>query len=261
MSGFYAIATMRTDRVTEDGFFDLLSAREHECCLSIANGDRRKRWIGGRLLAKHLFLTLMGVGEIKRSQPKLRRVDLAELSEFPDWAYREVEILPRHERSRVPSLVWAGRAHPLRISLAHASGLSAAGFGHGETIGIDIESPCKRTAAFYRTNFSPSERRWAETLSRYGEVDVDRGYTLLWCLKESALKSFRSDETSLWLLPRIEVKLECPLEPLAEVLGSSGLTHSVLVTEAEVRKGGQRLAAEAALSATSEAILTSLRLR
>src|SRR4029077_15250084 len=80
---------------------DFLSKNERERYQSISSVERRKRWMRGRLAAKHLFLTRAGSQDGRQRSPWPPRINWlgwAELQDFPQWAYRQVEILPHHPK-------------------------------------------------------------------------------------------------------------------------------------------------------------------
>jgi phosphopantetheinyl transferase len=262
MSNFDTIGMMATHQVTEPGHLDLLSAKEYQRYQSIRHPQRRKRWISGRLAAKYLFLTRWGCDQenAMRQSPRVRQLDAASLGEFPSWAYREVEILPqRWWEAGTPRLIWMGRPHPTHVSLAYTAQLTAACLDPFRAVGLDLEVPCLRQPAFYRMNFTLAEQGWAERVYASVRIGVDRIYTVLWCLKEAALKSDESDEASLWQLPQIEVRLRCPVDWLSQALRPDHPLGSLWLTEVEVRNGGRVRTAEAALAVPYDAILAVLR--
>src|SRR4029077_2122149 len=158
----------------------------------------------------------------------------------------------------LPRVSWAGRAFPAHLSLAHTSGFSVACFDV-TAIGLDLEVPMPRNPAFYRVNFSAAERRWVEGLSGSGRVDAERVYTLLWCLKESALKLCQTDEISVWRIPSIEIKIHAALEVLLDVFCGTSLKRPLRTVHAELCTGGDTNCAEAAVATTPDAVLTVLR--
>ena len=265
MLAFQALGVMATGEVDEDACVDRLSPTERHRYGTIRNRERRQRWIGGRLVAKYLFLTRWAgdrpsvVGSLP---PRVDRVEPAALERFPPHAYREIEILPRRRRDGGVPLVWrAGRPHSVHVSLASTRGLSGACLDGTRPVGLDVEVPLRRHHAFYRINFSPAERRWVEVLSEFGPIDVDRAYTLLWCLKESTMKSQQSDDLSLWQLPRITVQLRSDPGAVVEVLRSTSLHRPLLRSEVEVRTHERTWIAEAALATSPDAVITVLSTR
>ncbi len=259
MSVCNAVGLIDTNRIVGQDYLDLLSQNERARYGRMRDAERRKRWAGGRLLAKYLFLNRFGRQQRSAGFQRIEPFDISALETFPRWAYREIEILPeRWAEGGLPRLSWAGRACPVRVSLSHISGLSGACISDAGDVGLDLAAPALRTPAFYRANFSKWERDWAEAAARSAGVARERVYTLLWCLKESALKSLQSDHISLWQLPRIQVRLRCG----GEVLGESRDTSARLrLARAEVSRDGQTWNdAEVSLATTRQAILTVLRI-
>ena len=266
MSRSSVIGVMTTRYLDERRCIDLLTSNERTRWAAIKNEERRKGWLGGRLVAKYQFLTTLGSGDEtddgRVCHPQLRTVDMARLEAYPPWAYREIEVLPPPcTPARVPQLSWIGRRQPVRVSLSHTCGLAGAYLTGPVPAGLDIESSCRRCPPFYRGNFSPWERRWAEGLRTSGPVDADRVYTLLWCLKEAALKSQRSAEVSVLQMPLIEVRPNCSAVAVCAVLHSGQLGSVLVFAQVEIRQAGTIALAEVAIAAAGDAILAALWVR
>ena len=262
MSRFEAVSVMDSRCFTEESCLGLLTENERHHYSSMPNRQRKTAWVGGRVVAKHLFLDRLSRTGEEGSCRWIRGVEWLNsttIQEFPAWAYREVEIMPRVGAVGCPMITWSGKAHPVRVSLAHTSNLFAACLDGVKPVGLDVEVSVPRARAFYYSNFSWAERSWVESFSQFGTRCVDRAYTLLWCLKESVIKSQRSDEISIWHLPRIHVQLLCGTGVVAEALCSGIGIGPVLLSEVEVQLDKQTRTAEVALTSSRDEILTVLR--
>ncbi len=239
---------------------DYLSSRERERLRHIGHVNRKARWIAGRLLVKYLLLERHDAAAEKTCETPLRSIAATSLDRFPAWRYREIEIVPRCLRTGGhPTLTWSGESPPPYFSLAHTAGLTAACFDRTSPIGLDAEVSCARHEAFYRVNFTPRERRWANRTAESGGLDTHRLYTLLWCMKESALKSRQADGVSLWEIPRIEFVPPDQVGPIVDALGSKTLGERPAVFDAEFCDGGQCGMGLFGVTASLDVVLTVMR--
>ena len=259
------IGVMATRHLNEQGCVDLLTSNERLRWEAIRNEERRKGWLGGRLAAKYQFIAALGGGATDAGsswRPRLCSLDAALLEDFPRWAYREIEVLPPPcTRVGAPQLSWIGCPQSVCVSLSHTAGLTCACLTDAVPVWLDVEIPRRRDPAFYRGNFSRSERRWAETLCRSESVDPDRVYTLLWCLKEAALKSRRSAEVNVLQVPLIEIQPICPASALSGILRPGQPGTALLNAQVKIRHAGRIGTAEAAIAASAQAILVALRVQ
>lgn len=261
MSRSNSIGVMATRHLDDWNCIEFLTPNERARWQAIRNNDRRRGWLGGRLVAKYHFLAALGDERTDGPpwRPQLRVVDKAQLEDYPPWAYREIEILPPpYAQARVSQLSWMGRRQPVHVSLSHTSGTASACLNGSAAIGLDIEFSGPRGSSFYRGNFSPWERRWVEGFRNSAAVDVDRAYTLLWCLKEAALKSRQSAEDTILQIPQIEVRPLCSAGALLAVLHCRQLGAVLLVAQVEIRQAGRIASAEAAITSDEGAILVAL---
>ncbi len=144
---------------------DFLSAREWERFEGLHFPRRRREWLLGRYAAKAL----------------LSRVE-ADLTDRP-WS--TIEIL--NEESGAPVVLVNGQPREGTLSISHRAGLAFVAWKpDGRELGVDIERIEERRQVFEEDYFTAVER---EALSR-SPVDLRTlAVTLLWSLKESALKA------------------------------------------------------------------------
>jgi hypothetical protein len=171
------------------------------------SSTRKLEWLAARLAAKYLFLSQFQMGQsalpreshiVKLTDEKLRR--------HSAWMYRHVEVLPPEEApDEKPVLTWCGARRNENISLSHTTGVSCASLSATPTA-VDIEVATSRVRAFYRRTFTTAERRWVNGRARDDEFKARWFFTLLWTLKESALKLKLLTSATLWQLPRIEIE-------------------------------------------------------
>lgn len=264
MSASLDIEVIPTNHLAEAGYLDLLSDVERDLYWGILNRDRRRKWICGRVVAKHLFLSQLKTQDWGRScrwPPRLAWIDRTALQEFSCCSYREVQVTAEHHRiSGVPAVRWDGFTYPVNLSLSHTSELSGAYIDFYRSVGLDLEVPLPRNHAFYRVSFSREEHRWVQLLTETGQISIHVLYTLLWCLKESVLKSQQSDEISVWQVPRIELELQCEPNSLISALRSARLDGPMFQSVLDIRTSGQTQIAEAAVAVSQSAVLTAVRL-
>jgi len=199
-----ALALLAAGEVTEPAHGDRLSSREAACLSALAHPRVRRHWLAGRLAAKSLLLR--GGGPSRR----LDVLDGERLRAVPAERYREIEVLPA--AGGPPRLAWKGRELPARISISHGGGLSCAALpAAGAATGIDLETVAPRVEAFYRGNFTPAERRWAENGALSGDLSRDWLYTFLWTLKEAAFKSGATAVQGVWEFGGLEVLVPADL--------------------------------------------------
>jgi Phosphopantetheinyl transferase len=180
-----------------------LSAAEMERYVSIGNSRRRLKWLAGRLAAKYVFLSRFELGQRQSSsKPQLLRLSRHKLSNYSSWMYQKVEVLPKKDAN--PTLIWCDEPQSESISLSHTDDVSCACLSFAGPIGIDIENSVPRASSFYRRTFTAAEQSWARHASGKDRFSTEWLFTLLWTLKESALKLQTANQT-VWDLPRIEI--------------------------------------------------------
>lgn len=214
-----------TSRVRSVGLARVRAFSSVECALwlsqservrreSIRNASRRDQWTSARLLAKFLYLN-QASGTFDRTIT----LGASTLGAYPSAWYRRLEILPASaERAGCPRLFCAGELQSVRVSLAHSPDFAAAGLHWADAIGVDVESIAAHSANFYRDHFTLEESRLVRALQQEHGISPTRSYTLLWCLKESALKSRHADDATLLDLRALEVLPSCSLHALARLL-------------------------------------------
>jgi phosphopantetheinyl transferase (holo-ACP synthase) len=173
--------------------------------------------------------------------------------------YQQVEIVTDHLRpGEQPRLAWGGRESHVCVSLSHSNGQSCAYLDSGGPIGLDLEEAAPRLGSFYQHNFSVRERGWVNQIERQSGTGWPWLYTLLWTLKEAAIKSDCSGSSTLWSMPLIEVRL--PAEPgdwAFPKRGGLGATFSQL--RACVRLPAGESLFEVAISSNAGRILSVLK--
>lgn len=182
-----------------------LSPEERAKHASLPGERRKSEWLAGRLAAKHLFLNCLETyGEIRseRWSPGLSQLSAVALGVYSPWMYRKIEVLSDGGQ---PGLVWCGKARTESVSISHAGGISCASIASGKPVAIDVESAVRRNGAFYRNTFTEKEKLWVARVADGESRSANWCFTLLWTLKESAMKLGWLDVASIWNLPRIEI--------------------------------------------------------
>jgi phosphopantetheinyl transferase len=243
------------------GSLDRLSEPERNYFASVTHSRRRQSWLAGRMAAKYCFLRTFGASATGLQQSRMPArvfVDARSLDAFSPWMYRQVEVLPA-PAGGPPRFSWSGRPCGVRLSLSHTAGQSCAYLDSRGPIGLDIEEALPRREAFYRRNFTRSEQEWAERIAR--ETGATRAwvYTLLWTIKESALKSDESGRGTIWDMPLVEVAM--PAESGGPVFAPSrGPLGAVMSTfTVRVSQAGQESLFRVGVSATEKRILSVMK--
>lgn len=230
------LALLAHGEVEEGAYAGHLTEREASHLAGLANPRVRRRWLCGRLAAKHLLLGGGGGG-------RLAVLDGERLRAFPAASYRGIELRP------------SSTGAPAGVSITHGAGVSCASLGAG---GVDLETVEPRVPAFYRGNFTPRERRWADAGSRATGLSAEWLYTLLWTLKEAALKSGATAVRGVWGFAGMEIELPADLPArLADHRGAV-LGERFAGFEALVRAARGITRARVETTSTSEAILSLL---
>src|SRR5688572_16990644 len=166
------------------------------------SSNRKLGWLAARLAAKYLFLSQFQMGpSALRREGYIVKLTGERLRLHSPWMYRHVEVLPPEKAPDAkPVLTWCGGRRSENISLSHTAGVSCASLS-ATPIAIDIEVATSRVRAFYRRTFTTAERRWVNGRARDDEFKARWFYTLLWTMKESALKLQLLTSATLWQLP------------------------------------------------------------
>lgn len=264
--GFGTVATLAWNTLAEDEALDYLTVGETKRLMSIKNEKRRKKWVVGRLAGKFLYLNRL------RERDACPELDQAaffleltrgHLEAFPSSMYRRVEILPDIGSSaNIPRVTIPSDCiqDSLGISISHTDFLSCACLSYYEaSIGIDIEMPAFRLDAFYRNNFTNHEKEWVRKISGEGDISPQWLYTVLWSLKESALKSRHSLEASVWEVPNIEIDVLSEVTDWAKFYRQGELGGEFLFFSAGIRELSEKKQACVALTATRHMILVIMK--
>jgi 4'-phosphopantetheinyl transferase EntD len=225
-----ALALLAAAAVEEPSHGGRLSSREAAHLSGLGHPRVRRRWLAGRLAAKTLLLS---------GRTGIDVLDGESVRAYPAASYREIELLP--VASGPPRPTWRGHELPARVSISHGGGLSCAALAAaGAATGIDLETVAPRVEAFYRGNFTPGERRWAENGARSTALSRDWLYTFLWTLKEAAFKSGATAVQSVWGFAGLEIRLPADLAERLEAsrrpaLGERFATFETLVCAAQRR--------------------------
>lgn len=231
-----------------------LSSDERAKYASLPGERRKSEWLAGRLAAKHLFLNRVEMFEGARSKnwrPALSKLSAEALGVYSPWMYRKVEVLTDDGK---PRFVWCGNARTERVSLSHTGGLSCACIASGTPTAIDVETSVRRHEAFYRNTFSEVERYWATRGADDKLSEANWYFTLLWTLKESALKLGWT--ASLWNLPRIEIDGLPGLNRLEPLWRSRTMGDAFVVFTARVKDACREMRVRVAVAGTRNYVLT-----
>ena len=146
---------------------DWLTAAERTRLEEFRFEKRRRDWLLGRWTAKLALLRIAGLSE--------RDVSRVEIATAPDGA---------------PLPMLDGEPCDIRLSLSHSNGraFSAAATGV-QSLGCDLELIEPRGQEFIDTWFTASE---SERVERSDPQFRDSLVTLIWSIKESALKALRT---------------------------------------------------------------------
>ena len=225
--------------------------------LAQISSPRKLEWLAARLAAKYLFLSQFEMG-----QPALSREDHIvkltgeRLRRHSAWMYRNVEVRqPEEGRDQKPVLTWCGVRRNENISLSHVAGISCASMAAVPTA-IDIEVATPRVTAFYRKTFTAAERNWVNVRARDDQFKARWFFTLLWTMKESALKLKLLTSATLWQLPRLEIK-ELPDLRFDD---TSTLDHLVSFP-VRIKEPQGELPVQVAVAGTHEWVLTVMNSR
>lgn len=239
-----------------------LSVREVKRWEQISSTPRKLEWLAARLAAKYLFLSGFEMGQhalprehglIKLTSDMLRR--------HSPWTYRSVEVLPPDDESQEkPVLTWCGARRNENVSLSHCNGVACASLATTPTA-VDIEIATSRVSAFYRKTFTAAERTWVSSSARDDEFTASWFFTLLWTLKESALKLKLLTSATLWQLPHIEIEGLPDLETFARTAtGTLALEHLVSFP-VRIKEPQGELPVQVAVAGTRNWILTVMNSR
>ena len=202
LGGGCSVASLESRELRDEEYTRHLSVGERAKYMNLPSQNRKSEWLAGRLAAKYLFLNRLEMSQTEGRQwsPTLSQLSSEALGVYSPWMYQKVEVVTNDGKA---GLAWCGQPRPESISLSHSRSVSFASIALGTPTVIDVETTAPRIDAFYRNNFTEAERSWAIRGADGEPIKANWFYTLLWTLKESALKLGWLN--SLWNLPRIEI--------------------------------------------------------
>ena len=240
-----------------------LSLSERKRCEQISS-TRQLEWLAARLAAKYLFLSQFQMGQsalpredriVKLTSDRLRR--------HSPWMYRHVEVLPPEEApDEKPVLTWCGARRNENISLSHMAGISCASMA-ATPVAIDIEAATSRVTAFYQKTFTTAEQEWVKGRARDDEFKSHWFFTLLWTLKESALKLKLLSTATIWELPRLEIKdlSDFPDFALSDDLSDRLALDHLVSFPVRIKEPQGELPVQVAVAGTRKWVLTVMNSR
>ncbi len=146
---------------------DWLTPDERACYEGFRFAKRRNDWLLGRRAAKIALLAVTGL-----PPQGIGRIEIA----------TDADGAPRAKLDGAPCAAALSLSHSNERALAAATEDTIA-------LGCDIESVESRSAGFVETFFTAAERKAVE---RAAPADRDAVITLIWSVKESALKALRT---------------------------------------------------------------------
>lgn len=256
-----SVGLLDAGQLQDEEYTSLLSVEERAKYLSLPRRGRKREWLAGRLAAKHIFLNRLAMSQESPGtqwKPRLTVLTSEALGLYSPWMYQKVEVLSAGGK---PSLVWCGHERPENISLSHAGGVACASIAVGAPIAVDIETSVPRVGPFYRNNFTEAERDWA---NRGAEGEAGRSnwyFTLLWTLKESALKLGWLDRAGVWELPRIEIEGLPGRDHFGPFWCNSTMGSDFVVFTASVKEDCRVMQVQVAVGGTRNFVLTVMNPR
>jgi 4'-phosphopantetheinyl transferase EntD len=244
-------------------YSDHLSVAEREWYRALRTEKRRSEWLAGRLAAKYLFLNRLELGEDSDGRewpPRIIPLSAGMLEDFPASLFRAVELYPsRDPGGGPPWLQFYGRRHESAVSVSHAGNNACVCLSKYVTVGIDIENILPKVAAFYQSNFTIAEREWVDRVGVSEQVGRDWLYTLLWTVKEAALKARAVVHKNPWGFTGVGVDgLPLPWDLLSATVTGNWGDYFGLFT-AWIEEQHVSTPVQVAFAATSHLIVTLVR--
>ena len=199
----------------------LLTKKEISICESFQNQERRMQWMVGRILSKYLILNHLFGDKISNS--KLIKVDDSTISTFSSWMYKNLQIIPSEKRRGFSIMSWCGKKLKMDISISYKERKAYSVVINGKKAGLDVERVERRSSSFYDGNFTYDEIKWAQNLDEKEGLSSDWIYTLHWVIKEAAIKSWNSNEVSIWDFKSIDISIHSNIECIKEIYNSMNL--------------------------------------
>jgi hypothetical protein len=259
LSGGCDVALLESRELPGEEYTGYLSVAERVKYMGLPSQRRKREWLAARLAAKYLFLNRLEMSEgpqPRQWSPTLSKLSSAALGVYSPWMYQQVEVLPNDAPGRHRKLVWCGKDRPESVSLSHARGVSCACIAMGRPTAIDIETAVPRIDAFYRKTFTAAEKYWVTRGAGGQTIRSDWLFTLLWTLKESAMKLGWLNQASVWNLPRIEIDCLPGLKHVGQFWSNSKMSDDFEVFTARVREHGRVMQTQVAVTGTRNLILT-----
>lgn len=253
------VGLLDVSELQDKAYTSHLSRDERAQYMGLRNESRKSEWLAGRLSAKYLFLNRLEMSQVTQSQqwrPTLAKLSSEALGVYSPWMYQKVEVL---SNGGIPSLVWCGKDRPESISLSHAGDVSCASIGFGAATAIDIETAVPRNDAFYTNTFTEAERNWATHGAGGESISSTWSFTLLWTLKESALKLGWLTPASLWNLPKIEIDGLPDLNHIGQFWCSCKMDDNFVVFTARVKDHCRVMHVQVAIIGTRNIVLTVMK--
>lgn len=260
---FISVATLASDTLVEKECMGYLTGVEKERFMGIRHEKRRKKWLAGRLAAKYLYLDRLTPLSSRCGSGEVVFTELARdnIESFSPSRYQDVEILPDIDSmGNVPRLSAcdAEQNYP-DLSLSHTDGMTCACLAYNTSIGVDLELSARRSDSFYRVNFTCSETEWVRKIAARSDINPFWFYTILWSLKESALKSRHCSESSIWDIPNIEIKVLTETTEWARLYNCATLGEVFVFLAVGIAERSGTRHAQIALTATRHLILVILK--
>jgi phosphopantetheinyl transferase (holo-ACP synthase) len=240
-----------------------LSAAERERDGVLRSPKRRLEWLAGRLAAKYLFLHRLEMGfpnEGQQWRPTLLQLSAESLDAFPARMYQAIELSPSTDpQCGGPGLRWCGRTMEESVSISHAGNNACACLSAGGTVGVDLEIVAPRVEAFYRSNYTETEKHWVNRSASIEPFSQDWLYTLLWTFKEAALKARAVLQKNSWSFAGVGVSGLPISEDVLWVYRKSRWGDQFGLFTALIEESGKGVSVQIAYSGTSHVILTVLK--
>lgn len=191
---------------------DFFSGSEWEKYGQLGHQGRKRKWLRGRLLAKYALLECLsrpGFLSVGENTCEIIKVADKNLMEYSAWMYQNARILSgNHSQSGPRYYSWNGKSTSINLSITHSDPMSFVYVSYAMNIGIDAQMVfTSMDPAFYRQNFSQCEKEWVYSSTRDLNIPETSLFTLVWTIKEAAVKADRDPNLSLWSLPSLSVQV------------------------------------------------------
>jgi phosphopantetheinyl transferase (holo-ACP synthase) len=247
---------------TDDEFVRYLCSSEVQRYRTLASARRRQEWLGARMAAKYLFLHRLESPHADHDDRVVTKLSRETLVSLPLWMYRNVEVTTGRHPDR-PSLRfrWRGCETDMALSLSHTGHDACACMTAGDNVGIDLQKVEQRVGAFYRTNYAATERQWVERGTGCEPSSRDWLYTLLWTVKEAALKAKALVQINPVSFGGVDVFELPPPETLLRACRQDDWGGRLTRMTARIREGRNIRSLQVAIMGTQQMILTVVQPR